>query len=98
LYYQYHKGSFQLIYVNKEKRNEMVTNQDENVRRIVEEELQKTEERLKVYVEKQMSSLGSKLANTCKNPYWLILSRIELVVLSVSQRQFSTYLCKYNSS
>jgi hypothetical protein len=41
----------------EEKRNEMVTNQDENVRRIVEEELQKTEERLKVYLEKQMSSL-----------------------------------------
>ena len=39
----------------------MVTNQDENVRRIVEEELQKTEERLKVYVEKQMSSLEEKL-------------------------------------
>jgi len=45
----------------EEKRNEIVTNQDENVRRIVEEELQKTEERLKVYVEKQMSSLEEKL-------------------------------------
>ena len=45
----------------EEKRNEMVTNQDENVRRIVEEELQKTEERLKVYLEKQMSSLEEKL-------------------------------------
>ena len=39
----------------------MVTNQDENVRRIIEEELQKTEERLKVYLEKQMSSLEEKL-------------------------------------
>lgn len=51
----------------EEKRNEMVTNQDENVRRIVEEELQKTEERLKVYVEKQMSSLEERLNEKLDN-------------------------------
>jgi hypothetical protein len=33
-----------------------------------------------------------------KNLYWTTLSRISQVVLSVSQRQFSSYLCKYNSS
>jgi len=33
-----------------------------------------------------------------KNLYWPTLSRISQVVLSVSQRQFLSYLCKYNSS
>ena len=32
-----------------------------------------------------------------KNLYWTTLSRIGQDVLSVSQRQFSSYLCKYNN-
>jgi hypothetical protein len=32
------------------------------------------------------------------NPYCLTLSRISRVVLSVSQMQFPSYLCKYNST
>ena len=46
------------------------------------------------YVKSQISSLAIRETNL----YWPTLSRIGRFVLSVSQRQFSSYLCKYHSS